>query len=292
MRAANVRINYHKSKRLIYNYFYLSLYDLIHNRSFMFDFLHITLIDILDILMVALIIFFAFRWIKGTTAINIFLAIIIVLLIRILASALGMRMISTIIDTIINVGTIGLVIIFQPELRRFLSSLGRKVGNTIENRSFLKRFLSTKNIDSLKAEAITEIAEACMEMSEQKTGALIILRKNESLEDVIATGDRIDATISRRLIMNIFFKNSPLHDGAMIIGGDRILAARCTLPISDRTNLPARFGMRHKAAVGISEQSDAAVVVVSEQTGRISYVKAGVITAVDSINKLKLLLSE
>ncbi len=258
----------------------------------MFEFLNITLIDIIDILMVALIIFVAYRWIKGSNAIYIFLAIITVLLFRILVAALGMKMISTIIDTIINVGTIGLVIIFQPELRRFLNSLGRKVGNTIGNRSFLKRFINAKSIDNLNTEAITEIAEACVEMSEQKTGALIILRKNESLEDVIATGDKIDASISRRLIMNIFFKNSPLHDGAMIIGGDRIIAARCTLPISDRANLPARFGMRHKAAVGISEQSDAAVIVVSEQTGRISYVKEGIITTVDSINKLRLLLAE
>ena len=128
-------------------------------------------------------------------------------------------------------------------------------------------------------------------MSAQKTGALIVIRRKDLLQSIIDTGDVIDAEISSRLIMNIFFKNSPLHDGAMIIGNNRIIAARCTLPITERTDLPARLGMRHKAAVGISEQCDASVIVVSEQTGRISHVRGGEIKTVASINALKLLLS-
>lgn len=258
----------------------------------MLGFLNFTLIDLLDILMVAIILFVAFRWIKGSSAINIFIAVIIVLFIQIISNALGMKMISSLLGTVIDVGAIALIIIFQPEIRRFLNSLGKKAGNSIENGSLLKRFFPKHSANSVDTRAISEITEACMEMSEQKTGALIIIRRKVMLEDIIATGDIIDAEISHRLIMNIFYKNSPLHDGAMVIGDKRIIAARCTLPITDRSNLPARYGMRHKAAIGISEQCDADVVVVSEQTGRISLVRSGEIITIDSINKLRLLLGE
>lgn len=256
----------------------------------MLEFLNITWIDFLDILMVAALIFLAFRWIKGSTAVNIFIAIILVLLVYIIASAVGMKMISSVLGTLINVGAIALIVIFQPEIRRFLNSLGRRAGGTIEG-SLLGKLFPGQIVQPVKAKSVTEIAEACREMSEQKTGALIIIRKKDTLQEIIDTGDTIDARISRRLIMNIFYKNSPLHDGAMVIGDDRIMAARCTLPITDRSDLPARFGMRHKAAVGISEQSDADVVVVSEQTGGISFVRAGKVQPIDSINNLKLLLA-
>lgn len=258
----------------------------------MLGFLHFALIDLLDILMVAAIIYVIFRWIRGSTAVNIFIAIIIVLLIQIVSSALGMKMISSVLGTLIDVGAIALIIIFQPEIRRFLNTLGKSAGGTLEKRSLLQKIFPKYKSDSVDTRAISEIAEACKDMSEQKTGALIIIRKQNSLDEIIATGDAIDAQISCRLIMNVFFKNSPLHDGAMVIGDKRIIAARCTLPITDRSDLPARFGMRHKAAVGISEQSDADVIVVSEQTGRISFVRAGEVRPIDSINNLKLLLGE
>lgn len=257
----------------------------------MFEFLHFTWIDILDILMVAVLIFFALRWIRGSTAVNIFIAIIIVLLIYIIASSIGMKMISSVLGTMINVGAIAIIIIFQPEIRRFLNNLGRRAGGTFDKGSFFGKFFPHQMMQTVGTKSATEIAEACLEMSEQKTGALIIIRKKDTLEEVINSGDSIDAKISRRLIMNIFYKNSPLHDGAMIIGNDRIVAVRCTLPITDRMDLPPRYGMRHKAALGISEQSDADVIVVSEQTGSISFVNSGKIKPVRSINKLKLLLS-
>lgn len=255
-----------------------------------FSFLHFTLIDLLDILMVGAVIYFIFHWIRGSSAINIFLAIIIVLFVRIVAVALGMKMMSALLGTIIDVGVIALIIIFQPEIRRFLNNLGRGAGSTLEKQNLIQKLFFKDRGEKLAARAAAEIAEACKEMSDQKTGALIVLRRNNKLEDIIATGDTIDADICKRLIMNIFFKNSPLHDGAMIIGGDRIIAARCTLPITDRSDLPARYGMRHKAAVGISEVSDADVIVVSEQTGGISFVHAGIVTRIDSINALKLKL--
>jgi DNA integrity scanning protein DisA with diadenylate cyclase activity len=128
-------------------------------------------------------------------------------------------------------------------------------------------------------------------MSEDKTGALIVIAHNSPLNDIISTGDRIDASIHRRLIMNLFFKNSPLHDGALVISGGKIVAARCTLPITSKTNIPANFGMRHKAAIGITEDTDADAIVVSEETGRISFVKGGTVTPIQNINELKLLLS-
>lgn len=258
----------------------------------MLDFLHFSWIDILDILMVALIIYLVFRWIRGSTAINIFIAIILVVVVRTLAEALGMKMISSLLGTLIDMGAVALVVIFQPEVRRFLGTLGRKAGTTLEQQSFLQKLFPGLQGRRVDTRAAQEIAEACREMSAQKTGALILIQRKNSLEDIIATGDVVDAEIGRRIIMNIFFKNSPLHDGAMVIGGNRIIAARCTLPITERTDLPARYGMRHKAAIGISEQCDVDVIVVSEETGGISFVRSGRITAVENINTLNLLLGE
>ena len=251
-------------------------------------FLRITFADVLDILMVAAVIYVVFKWIKGSAAINIFLAIISLLLLRVLVNALNMKMMSALLGTIIDVGTIALVVIFQPEIRHFLFNLGRKV---FRGRDTLwKKFLK-QDKKELSATSIDEIVQACFEMGEQKVGALIVIPDQSSPEDIVSTGDRIDASISKRLIENIFFKNSPLHDGAMIINEDRIVAARCTLPITERTNTPARFGMRHKAAIGVSEHYDVSVIVVSEQTGGVSFVSDGHVTPVKNINTLKLLIS-
>ena len=256
----------------------------------MLEFLHFSWIDILDILMVAALIYLVFRWIRGSTAINIFIAIILVVIVRVIAEAIGMKMISSLLGTLIDMGAVALVVIFQPEVRRFLGSLGRKAGTTLEQRNFLQKLFPGLQARRVDTRALQEITEACREMAAQKTGALILIQHKNSLEDIIATGDTVDAEIGRRLIMNIFFKNSPLHDGAMVIGGNRIIAARCTLPITERTDLPARYGMRHKAAIGISEQCDADVIVVSEETGGISFVRGGQISPVDTINTLNLLL--
>mgnify|MGYP003503866900 FL=1 len=159
-------------------------------------------------------------------------------------------------------------------------------GRAIMNRIFGK---GKKNIGS--SEEVNDLTEACRRMSEDKTGALIVIAHSTPLDEIISTGDRIDASIHRRLIMNLFFKNSPLHDGALVIVGGRIAAARCTLPITEKTNIPASYGMRHKAAIGITEETDADAVVVSEETGKISFVKGGTVTPIQNINELKLLLS-
>jgi len=253
-------------------------------------FLDISFVDIVDIIMVAAIIYFVLRWLKDSSAINIFVAIILLLVFRIVASAVGMKMMSALLGTIIDVGAIALIVIFQPEIRRFLNNLGRSAGDTLGKRNILSRIFVRKSSAPASRSSISEIAQACKEMSESCTGALIVLLRKDGLEEIMETGDLLDASISCRLIQNIFFKNSPLHDGAMVIGGDRILAARCTLPITQRLDIPANFGMRHKAAIGLSETCDADVVVVSEQTGRISFVSGGKVIRVKDINNLKLLM--
>jgi len=255
----------------------------------LFGFLNISFTDLLDVLLVALIIYFAFRWIRESSALNIFLAIILIYVLMVIVEALNMKLTSKLFSTFIDVGVIALIVIFQPEIRHFLMKLGAgsKIGSkgiSIFNRLFGEK---SKNLDSV---AVQELSEACRTMSNQKTGALIVISHEVNLNHIIETGDRIDALINRRLILNLFFKNSPLHDGAVIISGDRVVAARCTLPITEKTDIPASFGMRHKAAIGISEESDADVIVVSEETGNVSFVKEGKVTPINNMNELKLLL--
>ena len=259
-----------------------------------FGFLQLSLADILDILLLALLIYIVFRWIRGTSAMSIFVAIISLYVIRVIVSAFNMRLMTNIMETVLDVGVIAVIIIFQPEIRKFLMRLGSRYMNSRQGKALLDRLLgkNRKSTNVGGSEVVNDLAEACRRMGEEKTGALIVLAHKASLEEVINTGDRIDAGVHRRLIMNLFFKNSPLHDGAMVIANGRIAAARCTLPITQKTDIPANFGMRHKAAIGITEESDADAVVVSEETGNISFVKGGVVTAIHNINELKLLLGE
>ena len=258
----------------------------------LFGFLDMSLADILDIILLGLIIFFMFKWIKGTSAMSIFVAIVSLYLIRVLVGAFNMRLMTAIMDMILDVGVIALIVIFQPEIRKFLMRLGNRYMNSQGGRKFINKILGRANTGGMTvSEEVNDLTEACRRMSEDKTGALIVIAHNSPLNDIISTGDRIDASIHRRLIMNLFFKNSPLHDGALVISGGKIVAARCTLPITSRTNIPANFGMRHKAAIGITEDTDADAIVVSEETGRISFVKGGKVTPIQNINELKLLLS-
>lgn len=249
-------------------------------------FLNFSLVDLVDILLVAAVIFIIFRWIRGSSAMNIFIAIIILLVVRVVAMALNMKMTSAMLGAILDVGALAIIIIFQPEIRRFLNNIGRTAGNN----TFFKRLLRRHQAEILEQEELSGLVSAVEHMAAQKVGALIVIRRRDLLQNIIATGDTLDARISERLIENIFFKNSPLHDGAMVIGDNRIIAVRCTLPITERLDLPASYGMRHKAAVGLSEQCDADVIVVSEETGNISFVRESVITKVDTINTLKLKL--
>ena len=224
---------------------------------------------------------------------SIFVAIVSLYVIRVLVSAFNMRLMTAMMDMVLDVGVLALIVIFQPEIRKFLIRLGNRYMNSSRGRAIINRILGKDTQTAISNnEAINDLTEACRRMSEEKTGALIVIAHKNPLEDIISTGDRIDAAIHRRLIMNLFFKNSPLHDGALVITGNRITAVRCTLPITENKNIPANYGMRHKAAIGITEESDADVVVVSEETGKISFVKAGQVTSIQNINELKLLLTE
>ena len=257
-----------------------------------FGFLQLSLTDILDILLLAIIIYVAFRWIRGTSAMSIFIAIISLYVIRVLVSAFNMRLMNALMETVLDVGVIALIVIFQPEIRKFLIRIGNRYMHSARGQRIFEKILGKNKGNSASSEAANEITEACRRMSESKTGALIVIAHQIPLDEIISTGDNIDAAIHRRLLMNLFFKNSPLHDGAVVISGERIVAARCTLPITERTNIPASYGMRHKAAIGITEETDAEVVTVSEETGNISFVKGGQVTRINNINELKLLLNE
>jgi len=251
----------------------------------------ISLIDLLDIVLVALLIYLALKWLRGSAAMSIFLAIMILCIIWLAVSALGMKMMNSLMSALFDVGILSIIILFQPEIRRFMISLGNRYRNAYRESSLLQKIIGNTS-RSVSSENIGEIVDACMTMSAGKVGALIVLPHFNNLSDIINTGDRIDAQISSRLLQNLFFKNSPLHDGAIIISGNRIVAARCTLPITEKTDIPASFGMRHKAAVGISETSDADVIVVSEETGGITCFKDGEATRINNANDLRLLLTK
>ena len=252
----------------------------------MFDFIDISFIDVLDVLMVGLLVYWLIRVVRGTSAVNIFVGVLLLYVVWIASRALGMKLLSFILGQVLGVGVVALLVIFQPEIRRFLLRISSST--TSAQKGLFRKVFQRTRAAGMMAQEVEELTAACRKMSETRTGALIVLRHGASLGEIVETGDEIDARINRRLIENIFFKNSPLHDGAMILSENRILAARCTLPITQRQDVPAQYGMRHRAALGISEVSDASVIVVSEETGGISFVQEGVLKPMGSIAELRL----
>ncbi|MFA5325340.1 MAG: diadenylate cyclase CdaA [Bacteroidales bacterium] len=254
----------------------------------MLDFINISFIDVLDILLVALLIYEIIKLIRGTAAMSIFSGIILIYVAWIVVRALNMKLLSTIIGQVLGVGVIALIVLFQQEIRRFLLHLGQKYASNTKRKGFLRGLFSHGQDSTISTEVLEEITAACRKMSETKTGALIVLIHQSSLDSFAETGDILNSNINRRLIENIFFKNSPLHDGAMIMSKDKIIAARCTLPITESYNISPRFGMRHRAAIGITEETDAEAIVVSEETGEISYIINGEMKKMNSITELRL----
>ncbi|HCN53036.1 MAG TPA: TIGR00159 family protein [Prevotella sp.] len=222
--------------------------------------------DIIDILCVALMLYYIYRLMKESRSLNVFIGIMIFVLVWLFVSQiLEMRLMGAIMDKLVSVGVIGLIVLFQEEIRKFLYSLGAHQ----RVRGLMRLFRSDEKREEDK-ETIMPIVLACMSMAKDKVGALIVIERSIPLDDIVATGDLIDAKINQRLIENIFFKNSPLHDGALVISKKRIKAAGCILPVSHNLDIPKELGLRHRAAMGISQSSDAIAVVVSEETGRIS----------------------
>ncbi len=245
----------------------------------------IAILDIVDIVLVALIMFQLYRLIRGTAAFSIFLAIFLIYLSWLLAKTLNMELITALLGQVIGVGVIALIVVFQPEVRRFLLVLGNRYIS--RSRYSLGRFFSSVKDETDTAGMAQEIVRACESMAANKTGALIVIGRRSSLDIYSEGGEILKSRISSELLETIFFKNTPLHDGAVLIEGGQILAARCPLPMSDQVSIPPHFGMRHRAAVGMSEHTDAIVVVVSEETGHITVVITGEIRENVTPNELR-----
>ena len=227
--------------------------------------------DIIDIVSVALMLFYIYRLMRESRSLNVFYGILVFVLVWLFVSqVLEMKLLGSILDKLVSVGVIGLIVLFQEEIRHFLYNLGahQKAKNLI-------RWFRGSTEQEADKESIMPLVMACMNMARGKVGALIVIERSTPLDDIVDTGDVIDAKINQRLIENIFFKNSPLHDGALVISNKRIRAAGCILPVSHKTDIPKELGLRHRAAMGISQDSDAVAIVVSEETGRISVAVKG-----------------
>ena len=234
------------------------------------SFLQFGLADILDICLASLLIYLLFRWLRGTTAVNIFIGILLFYILWKVVVLFHMDLLSEILGQFLNVGIVALIVIFQPEIRKFFLFIGKN--NPLKNIEIMK-----EKGESFTEGQIDQIVRACKNMSASKTGALMVFTKANPLDDIIQTGEAINAEISRELIETIFFKNTPLHDGALIIRNRKMVAARCILPVSQKEDIPSHLGLRHRASIGVTENTDCMTVIVSEQTGNISYCMGGII---------------
>ncbi|WP_422860589.1 diadenylate cyclase [Flagellimonas sp. S174] len=237
------------------------------------NFLEFKITDFIDIILVAALLYYIYKLVKGTVAINIFIGIVIIWALWKLTELLQMKMISSMVGGFMNIGLIALIIVFQQEIRKFLLMIGST--NFATKRNFIRHFKFLKQEALPSATNVTGIIAACEKMGSSKTGALIVIERNSPLDFVKSTGDQMNIKITQPILESIFFKNSPLHDGAAIIQDNYITATRVILPVSNDRNIPLRFGLRHRAAVGITEKTDAVCLVVSEETGAISYIKNG-----------------
>jgi len=234
------------------------------------EFLEIGFIELIDIALVAVLIYQLYKLVRGTVAINIFIGLAAIYLLWKIVDAFNFQLLSEILGQFIGVGVIILVIVFQQELRKFLMFIGK--GKLIKNKGIFKFNFKVEHDNQLNTSAI---AKACEDMAKNKTGSIMVITQMDDLAVFAETGVAMHAEISVPMIESIFYKNSPLHDGAVIIRDNKIISARCVLPVSNSDDFPGNLGMRHRAAVGITEESDAVTVIVSEETGGISYVKDG-----------------
>ena len=256
-----------------------------------FDFLKITVTDGIDIILVALIVYYIYNLIKNTLAVNLLLGMVIILVLHWIVDALHMELLSTIIDQFINVGIIALIVIFQPEIRRFLLLIGK---NTFlqQNKAWWGYLFGSKNIERDNLLRIKPIIDACKSMKKSRTGALIVFVKFYDDQLFANSCEVVDAKISKRLLESIFQKYSPLHDGAVVVAENKIKSASCILPLTDNDKLPPQFGLRHRAGIGISETTDAVAVIISEETGEIAYAKQGRVRMNVSFGELEKLLNK
>ena len=253
------------------------------------DLLKFSVVDIIDVILVALLLYYIYKLVKGTVAINIFIGIIIIYLVWQLTNFLNMEMLSGIFGGFMKVGIIALIVVFQPEIRKFLLMVG---STNFSKRSKLFKqfkFLKTETTDETNVDAILS---ACIKMGNTKTGALIVLERNNNLDFLSTTGDDMNIKVTQPIIESIFFKNSPLHDGAIIISNNIVKATRVILPVNNEKTIPKRFGLRHRAAIGVTEKTDSLALVVSEETGQISYFKDGEFVVFDDVTQLNLMIKK
>jgi diadenylate cyclase len=236
------------------------------------DFLDIRIIDVIDIVLVAFLMYYLYKLVRGTVAINIFVGIVIIYAIWRLTEVLQMELLSKILGGFLGVGMFALIVVFQQEIRKFLLMLGST--NFAARRKVLQKLklFSSEKPNSTNVESIIT---ACKNMSKTNTGALMVIKRNNSLDFVKNSGDTMRIELNQPIIESVFYKNSPLHDGAIIIEENTITATRVILPVSNDRRIPQRFGLRHRAAVGVTEKTDALCLVVSEENGQISYLKEG-----------------
>lgn len=244
--------------------------------------------DFIDILLVALLLYYIWRLMKASSSLNLFTGILIFIVSWILvARVFEMRLMGSILDNLVSIGAVALVVLFQDDIRHFFSTIGSKRSTRL-----LKAVFKGHRKQSEHCTGLIPIVMACMNMSKQKVGALIIVERTIGLNEYIQTGENIDAKISQRLIENIFFKNSPLHDGALIVSKGRLCAAGCILPISHDVDIPKSLGLRHRAALGIAQKSDCLAIIVSEETGGISAAHNGQLHLKLTAEELERMLTE
>jgi uncharacterized protein (TIGR00159 family) len=249
-------------------------------------FIKISYSDVIDILLVAYLIYVIYKLVRGTVAINIFIGLMAVYFTWKLVGMLQMRMLNEILGQFISVGVIALIIVFQQEIRSFLLMLGKLGSGSRSHGALFRKLSQDTELNTLV------IVESCVNMSETLTGALIVITRENPLNEIVETGQIIEAELSTALIESIFYKNNPLHDGALIITDNQIKAARCVLPVTKNPNFPASYGLRHRAAMGLSETTDAFTIIVSEQTGKIAYTDKGELVTNVSPAELKEKLEE
>ncbi|MEW7280135.1 diadenylate cyclase CdaA [Aquimarina sp. 2201CG1-2-11] len=237
------------------------------------DLINLRILDVLDIVLVAFLLYYIYKLVKGTAAINIFIGIVIIYLVWKLTQFLDMEMLSSVLGEFIGVGMFALIVVFQQEIRKFLLMIGST--NFGQRRKFLRQLKFIRDTPEDDITNVNALVTACNEMGKSRTGALIIIKRNTALDFVKTSGDNMNILVNTPIIESIFYKNSPLHDGAMIIEDNYIVATRAILPLTNDNNIPLRFGLRHRAAVGITEKTDALALVVSEETGKVSYIKNG-----------------
>lgn len=255
--------------------------------GFTIGFLELRWIDILDILLVGYLVYQIYKLIKGSVAVKIFIGIISIYIIYKIVDSLGMQMLSGLLGQFVGVGGLAALILFQQEIRKILLLIGKSSFLT-DDGIFRNIFSSSSNQDDLKIQPVVEAAKV---MSQTHSGGLIVLTRSTELKFYAETGETLDALVSKQLLISIFLKNSPLHDGAVIIAKGRIKAARCILPVSENRDLPPNFGLRHRSALGLSELTDAVVLVISEETGQMSIAHDGILEHNLNTNDLREKLS-